>query len=231
MVRADSFNCEHLDGSDFGLGDVCPAYGSGNQANCQADCLATVTDCNSITFHSSDGVCCFKKCTRHTVVSHSVGSIVYYRLKNGGALTWRPAVQEVSFFQDTACTIALSPVITPDSSCAATGCTLCSAWDDIYGNINDKGCQLAFDNAVGTSWRVGNSAASNPTGNSYAAGAVWIGAGFPSDTTVGCATAPGLSRNEGGGIAMELSADGGATWVPVAGDGATTADQFVAPGL
>jgi hypothetical protein len=155
------------------------------------------------------------------------GSIIY-RVSNAGTIEWRPAVTELIFYEDHGCTNVVVPHVdaAPDASCAATGCALCSSWDNVYGNVGNKGCQLAFDNNEGTSWRAGNTASSNVGGTIYDPGSVWIAARFdPAGLTIGCITAAGITHTHDNGIQVHTSTDG-VTWTSVEGDGYTVTDQF-----
>ena len=76
---------------------------------------------------------------------------VIYRVSNGGVVTRRPKVTEVKFFADQQCS---HPVSIPTnggwssspSSCASTGCDLCSNWmSDYGGTVGTTGCGVAID--------------------------------------------------------------------------------------
>merc|ERR1712232_506666 len=122
---------------------------------------------------------------------------LYLKIANGGTCTWRPAISEVQLFSDTACKTKISIPKnggwdSAATACPSSGCDLCSGWDDVYGNLNDRGCQLAIDGSDSTSWRP------HGGGNTFQAGSVWMVFRLPSSTVVQCVKAPKLGQGGGG---------------------------------
>ena len=142
----------------------------------------------------------------------------YLRVSNKGATSWRPAIKEVYLYSDTSCSSAVAIPANGGwddaaTACPASGCDLCSGWDDYYGNLDGQGCQLAIDGDIDTRWRPSNYSGSGQT--------VW--APRPSGPTLRLPTVPtiacvqvlgnlgeesGGSNTWNGGLTLEASIDG-----------------------